>query len=61
MKEIVSGMRVIKMYAWEAPFSEMVNKIRRLELSLIPTLICKFLSIIYELKYFLQVGSQRFA
>lgn len=29
MNEILSAMRVIKMYAWEIPFQEMVNQARR--------------------------------
>ena len=29
MNEIISGMRVIKMYCWEKPFGELVAKIRR--------------------------------
>ena len=29
MNEVISGMRVIKMYAWEYTFKRMVEKIRR--------------------------------
>lgn len=29
MNEIISGMRVIKMYCWEKPFGELVAKIRK--------------------------------
>ena len=29
MNEIIAGMRVIKMYCWEKPFGELVEKIRR--------------------------------
>jgi ATP-binding cassette subfamily C (CFTR/MRP) protein 4 len=29
MNEIISGMRVIKMYCWEKPFGEFVAKIRK--------------------------------
>ncbi|CAG5134060.1 unnamed protein product, partial [Candidula unifasciata] len=32
MNEIISGMRVIKMYCWEKPFGDLVEKIRRLEI-----------------------------
>ncbi len=27
--ELICGMRVVKMYAWEYPFQEIVNKLRR--------------------------------
>uniref|UniRef100_A0A4W5MXK6 ATP-binding cassette, sub-family C (CFTR/MRP), member 4 n=1 Tax=Hucho hucho TaxID=62062 RepID=A0A4W5MXK6_9TELE len=33
MNEVVSGIRVIKMYAWEKPFSALVNEVRREEIS----------------------------
>ena len=29
MNEVISGMRVIKMYAWENPFAKLVSNIRR--------------------------------
>ncbi|CDQ68924.1 unnamed protein product [Oncorhynchus mykiss] len=29
MNEVVSGIRIIKMYAWEKPFSALVNEVRR--------------------------------
>ncbi|XP_062612836.1 ATP-binding cassette sub-family C member 4-like isoform X2 [Saccostrea cucullata] len=35
MNEIISGMRVIKMYCWEKPFGELVAKIRKCELTYI--------------------------
>ena len=31
MNEIISGMRLIKMYAWEWAFHEYVKKIRKLD------------------------------
>ncbi|CAB4030992.1 multidrug resistance-associated 4-like [Paramuricea clavata] len=31
MNEVICGMRVIKMYAWEHPFAKLVGKIRRKE------------------------------
>uniref|UniRef100_A0A674ELT9 Multidrug resistance-associated protein 4 n=1 Tax=Salmo trutta TaxID=8032 RepID=A0A674ELT9_SALTR len=33
MNEVVSGIRIIKMYAWEKPFSALVNDVRREEIS----------------------------
>ncbi|CAL1598298.1 unnamed protein product [Knipowitschia caucasica] len=33
MNEVVSGMRIIKMYAWEKPFAALVSDIRRKEIS----------------------------
>uniref|UniRef100_A0A3B5PXI0 Multidrug resistance-associated protein 4-like n=1 Tax=Xiphophorus maculatus TaxID=8083 RepID=A0A3B5PXI0_XIPMA len=33
MNEVVSGMRIIKMYAWEKPFSALVSEVRRQEIS----------------------------
>ncbi|CAG2166187.1 unnamed protein product, partial [Oppiella nova] len=32
MSEIISGMRVIKMYAWEQPFAQLVSEARRKEI-----------------------------
>ncbi|XP_053212746.1 ATP-binding cassette sub-family C member 4-like [Panonychus citri] len=32
MSEIISGMKVIKLYAWEKPFADMIAKIRRSEI-----------------------------
>ncbi|KAM6945310.1 ATP-binding cassette sub-family C member 4-like [Aplochiton taeniatus] len=32
MNEVVSGIRIIKMYAWEKPFSALVSEIRRKEI-----------------------------
>lgn len=29
MNEVVSGIRIIKMYAWEIPFSALVTAVRR--------------------------------
>lgn len=29
MNEVISGMRIIKMYAWEQPFTELVNENRK--------------------------------
>ncbi|XP_068447107.1 ATP-binding cassette sub-family C member 4-like [Clinocottus analis] len=33
MNEVVSGIRIIKMYAWEKPFSSLVNEVRRKEIT----------------------------
>ncbi|XP_022111266.1 multidrug resistance-associated protein 4-like [Acanthaster planci] len=33
MTEIIHAMRVIKMYAWEEPFSDLIQKIRKAEMS----------------------------
>uniref|UniRef100_A0A8C1TI69 Multidrug resistance-associated protein 4 n=1 Tax=Cyprinus carpio TaxID=7962 RepID=A0A8C1TI69_CYPCA len=33
MNEVVSGIRIIKMYAWEKPFATLVNDVRRKEIS----------------------------
>ncbi|XP_076159035.1 ATP-binding cassette sub-family C member 4 [Alosa pseudoharengus] len=33
MNEVVSGIRIIKMYAWEKPFSALVTDVRRKEIS----------------------------
>ncbi|XP_068446641.1 ATP-binding cassette sub-family C member 4-like isoform X2 [Clinocottus analis] len=33
MNEVVSGMRIIKMYAWEKPFAVLVSEVRRKEIS----------------------------
>uniref|UniRef100_A0A8D0H493 Multidrug resistance-associated protein 4 n=1 Tax=Sphenodon punctatus TaxID=8508 RepID=A0A8D0H493_SPHPU len=35
MNEVITGMRIIKMYAWEKSFAELVNGIRRRELSMV--------------------------
>ncbi|RUS91065.1 hypothetical protein EGW08_001193, partial [Elysia chlorotica] len=37
MNEIISGMRVIKMYCWEKPFGQLVEKIRGKELYYVRT------------------------
>ncbi|XP_074597278.1 ATP-binding cassette sub-family C member 4-like [Brevipalpus obovatus] len=37
MNQIISGMKVIKMYSWERPFADMIGQIRRNEISRIRT------------------------
>ena len=48
MSEVISGMRVIKMYAWEHAFKRVVGTIRRLEISvsknLLPSSLIHFLT-----------------
>ncbi|XP_078379983.1 ATP-binding cassette sub-family C member 4-like [Oculina patagonica] len=33
MNEIISGMRIVKISTWELPFSKLISKVRRLEIS----------------------------
>ncbi|XP_072300703.1 ATP-binding cassette sub-family C member 4-like isoform X3 [Eucyclogobius newberryi] len=33
MNEVISGIRVIKMYGWEKPFAKLVDDVRRMEIS----------------------------
>ncbi|XP_055086827.1 ATP-binding cassette sub-family C member 4-like isoform X3 [Periophthalmus magnuspinnatus] len=33
MNEVISGIRVIKMYGWEKPFADLVDEVRRMEIS----------------------------
>lgn len=35
MDEIISGVQVIKMYAWEIPFSKLITYARRMELKIV--------------------------
>ncbi|XP_074845315.1 ATP-binding cassette sub-family C member 4 isoform X2 [Carettochelys insculpta] len=35
MSEVISGMKIIKMYAWEKSFAELVSNIRRNEISMV--------------------------
>ena len=39
MNEIISGMRVIKMYTWEKPFAKLVANLRRFAPIILPELI----------------------
>ncbi|XP_015272616.1 PREDICTED: multidrug resistance-associated protein 4 [Gekko japonicus] len=35
MNEVITGMRIIKMYAWEKSFADLVNTLRRREISMV--------------------------
>ncbi|XP_009697619.1 PREDICTED: multidrug resistance-associated protein 4-like, partial [Cariama cristata] len=35
MNEVISGMKIIKMYAWEKSFAELVNGLRRKEIAMV--------------------------
>lgn len=35
MDEVISGVQVIKMYAWEKPFSKLIQHARRMELKIV--------------------------
>uniref|UniRef100_A0A8D2LQ45 Cystic fibrosis transmembrane conductance regulator n=1 Tax=Varanus komodoensis TaxID=61221 RepID=A0A8D2LQ45_VARKO len=35
MNEVIAGMRIIKMYAWEKPFANLVDSMRRKEISMV--------------------------
>ena len=39
MTEILPGMKVLKLYAWEWPFMERINKILNEEISLLKTAV----------------------
>ncbi|KAK4879108.1 hypothetical protein RN001_007254 [Aquatica leii] len=39
MNEIIQGIKVIKMYAWEQPFAEIINKLRKFEVKAISILV----------------------
>lgn len=39
MTEMLSGIKVLKLYAWEFPFMERINKIRNKEISLLKTMV----------------------
>ena len=38
MSEILSGIRVLKLYAWEQPFMESINKIRNTEVDILKSI-----------------------
>ena len=39
MTEILSGMKVLKLYAWELPFMDRINKIREKEIGFLRTMV----------------------
>lgn len=63
MNEIISGIQVIKMYAWEIPFERVVKKARYEEVSDITTtsyyrgVYCSFLLVLERTSLFLSITS----
>ena len=39
MTEILSGVKVLKLYAWEPPFMDRINKIREKEIGFLRTMV----------------------
>ena len=39
MTEMLSGIKVLKLYAWEFPFMERINQIRNNEINLLKTMV----------------------
>ena len=39
MTEMLSGIKVLKLYAWEFPFMERINQIRNKEINLLKTMV----------------------
>ena len=39
LAEMLSGVKVLKLYAWEFPFMERINQIRNKEISLLKTMV----------------------
>ena len=60
MHEIISGIRLIKMYAWEWAFHEYVNKIRKLVAIIQLNSCSKFLPIVIEKRAELLLLQARF-
>lgn len=40
MSEILSGIRIVKYYAWESPFEELVAKMRQEEIAILTRIAC---------------------
>ena len=59
MNEVISAMRVIKMYCWEAPFGEMVKESRAAEVTMLKW--SSFLKAINSAMNFIQIRVMLFA
>lgn len=63
MSEIISGIQVIKMYAWEKPFEKVVHKARSAEISDITTtsyyrgIFCSCLLLLERITLFVTIAS----
>lgn len=55
MNEILNGIKVLKLYAWEIPFMERVNKIRKTEIKYIKftAVLWSFINFTYCMSPFL--------
>ena len=48
MTEILPGMKVLKLYAWEWPFMERINQLRNKEISLLKIVDVNFESVLRD-------------
>ena len=63
MNEILNGIKVLKLYAWEIPFMKRVNKTRKTEINYmkITGVLWAFISFTYCISPFLTtIGSFRY-